>query len=82
MNNKPNRNNLSQLERANAILVDLRPNITPQDREEAQKELNLSEPTVTRYLLGYSKKIDTALGLIQFFQKRISDREKKLQNVA
>jgi hypothetical protein len=63
-------------------LIGLRPDITSQDREDAQKELNLSEPTVTRYLNGEAKKIDTALDLIQFFKGKISERERKLQGAA
>lgn len=82
MVNKINQNNPSQIEKANAILIDLRPNITPQDRDEAQKELNLSEPTITRYLNGEAKKIETALDMIEFFQRRILERDKKLQGAA
>jgi hypothetical protein len=82
MVNKINQNNPSQIEKANAILIDLRPNITPQDRDEAQKELNLSEPTITRYLNGEAKKIETALDMIEFFQRRILERDKKLQGVS
>jgi hypothetical protein len=68
----------SQLEKANAILNELRPNVTSKDREDAQKKLDLSAPTVNRYLLGEAKNIDTAIRLIQFFKKRIEDREREL----
>ena len=69
----------SQLERANAILQELRPNVTEQDRKDAIKELDLSEPTVKRYLLGDAKNIDTALLLIGFFKGRIAKRELALK---
>lgn len=82
MVNKSKQNTQSQLERANAILIDLRPNITPEDRDEAMKKLDLSVPTLSRYLNGEAKKIGTALNLIEFFNEKISDREKKLQEVA
>jgi hypothetical protein len=73
-----NQNTGSQIDRANNILLQLKPNVTAQDREDAQKELNLGEATVNRYLLGEGRKVETALDLIEFFQKRIEDREKKL----
>lgn len=72
----------SQLEKANSILIGLKPNITTQDREAAQKELDLGEATVNRYLLGTGKKIHTALDLIDFLKKRIADRERKLAGAA
>ncbi|MFL5809222.1 MAG: hypothetical protein ACJ749_06845 [Flavisolibacter sp.] len=81
MVNKSKQNAQSQLERATAILIDLRPDITSEDRDEAMKKLDLSEPTLSRYLNGEAKKIGTALNLIEFFQKRISDREKKLDAI-
>jgi hypothetical protein len=71
-------NHLSQIDKANAILLELKPNITTTDREEAQKELELSMPTIIRYLNGDAKKIDTAMVLIGFFKERIQKREKEL----
>jgi hypothetical protein len=82
MSSDKKQNIQTQLDRANAILNDLRPNVTAQDREDAQKELDLSPATVNRYILGEGKRIDTALDLIEFFQKRIKGREKKLAGAA
>jgi hypothetical protein len=72
----------TQIEKAAAILKELYPNITATDRDEATKELELSEPTVNRYLTGHVKKVETAIDLIEFFKKRINEREKKLDKVA
>lgn len=78
MQKKRNQNIQNQIDRANLILNELRPNVTAQDRDDAQKVLDLSPATVDRYLLGQAKKINIALDLIEFLQKRIVDREKKL----
>lgn len=82
MSTTENQNTPTQIERANNILLDIKPNVTAQDREDAQKELELGEATVNRYLIGEGKKIDTALALIEFFQGRILERERKLQGAA
>lgn len=82
MSTTENQNTPTQLDRANAILLDLKRDITTQDREEAQKELDLGEATVSRYLIGEGKKIETVLALIEFFRKRIEDRDKKLEGAA
>lgn len=68
----------SQIEAANKTLSDLRLNVTASDRGAAQKELDLSEPTITRYLNGKAKQVDTAINLIKFFRKRIAEREREL----
>lgn len=72
----------TQLEKANAILTQLNPNITAQDRVDAQKELELSEPTVKRYLIGQAKEIDTAIRMINFLRGRIKQRDEALKTVA
>jgi transcriptional antiterminator len=82
MSTEKNQNIPTQIERANTILLDLKPNVTAQDREDAQQELNMGEATVSRYLTGEGKKIETALGLIEFFQRRILERERKLEGAA
>lgn len=77
-----NQKTTSQLDRANNVLLELKRDVTTQDRDEAQRELNLGQATVNRYLIGEGKKIDVAMLLIEFFQKRISDRDRKLKSVA
>lgn len=66
----------SQLQRANEALVSLAPTITTSDRQEAMKEY--SEFTLYQYLKGQGKNLDTAISLLQFFRKRIEGREKVL----
>lgn len=78
MKSKVTQNAKTQIDKANGLLLELVPEITATDRDMAQKELDLSEPTITRYLNGKAKKIDTALELIKFFKKRIADRERAL----
>ncbi len=69
----------NQISTANNILKQLRTNITAQDKEAAIQGLELGEATVTRYLNGEAKKIETALDLIKFFRGRIADRDRELQ---
>lgn len=66
----------SQLERANDALVELAPSVTRSDREAAMKKY--SEFTIVQYLKGRGKRLDTAMALLQFFRRRIDDREKDL----
>lgn len=72
----------AQLVKAAGILQDLDQNITKLDRKAALRELNVVEATVRRYLKGKGTDIDTALRIIDFFKKRIEERERKLNEVA
>jgi len=65
----------TQLEKANEALMELRPNITATDRQEALKR-GFGIATVKNYLIGKGSNLDTAVRLLQFFRKRIEDREK------
>lgn len=78
MISKVSQNVKSQIGAANETLTDLRLNITAKDRAAAQKELDLSEPTITRYLNGKAKRIEVAINLIKFFRERIAEREREL----
>lgn len=78
MISKVSQNVKSQIGAANETLTDLRLNITAKDRAAAQKELDLSEPTITRYLHGKAKRIEVAINLIKFFRERIAEREREL----
>lgn len=68
----------TQLQQASAVLSELRPLITTEDRKLAVKDLDLSDLTISRYLKGEAKKLDTAMKLIGLFRKRIEEREKAL----
>lgn len=65
-------------------LQELSKNITLEDREDAQKKMPISRPTLDRYLKGEVIKIGTATRLIKFFDKRTIARIKDLEqsNVA
>lgn len=66
----------SQLDRTNEALKKLSANVTTDDRREAMK--TWSESTIVDYLNGRGKNLNTAIKVLQFFQKRIKDREKVL----
>lgn len=72
MANKQN----TQLAKANSALVELSKNVSTQDRQEAMKQY--SEFTIVQYLNGRGKNVDTAVTLLTFFRKRISDRDKAI----
>lgn len=65
----------TQLDRANEALMELKTNISASDRQEALK-LGFSEATVNMYLINRGTNLDTTMTLLQFFKKRIEDREK------
>ena len=64
----------SQLARANNALKALAANVTTKDREEAPA----SPFTIVQYLKGRGKDLGTAMTLLEFFRKRIADRERLL----
>jgi hypothetical protein len=74
--NKMQKEQKSQLERASEQLIELAPKITTSDRQEAMQ--TYSEFTVVQYLKGRGKNLDTAIKLLQFFRKKIEDRNKVL----
>lgn len=71
--------NNSQLDKANEVLKGLAINVTKSDKLQAHSRLKLSiRWTIEPYLIGEAKDLDIAMRLIEFFQKRIEDRNKKL----
>lgn len=66
-----------QIKKANDVLLELKPNISTEDREAAENVLDLGVNTVNRYLTGKAKKLDIALKLIKFFKQRIKEREQE-----
>ena len=65
----------SQLEQANDLLISLSPSVTTEDRKKAKVELDLSDFTISQYLNGNGRNLDTAMKFIGFFRKRIEDRQ-------
>lgn len=72
MTNQPT----GQLQQANDALLLISINVTAQDRQEAMKRY--SGHTVSHYLRGNGRNLDTALYLLKLFSGRISEREKEL----
>jgi hypothetical protein len=70
--------NTTQLSKAKASLAAMLPSITAEDRAEAIKELGTTKETLSRYLTGNARSVDTSIRFIKFFKKRIEDREKVL----
>ncbi len=53
-------------------------NITPKEKAEAMVSLEISKPTLDKYLKGGMIKIETATKLIQFLTEKVNDRTKVL----
>ena len=76
MKNKESKK-VSQLDRANEALKELKQNVTSEDR----KDCGFSEPIIVAYLKGEGRDLATAMTLLRFFRKRINEREKELNGV-
>lgn len=74
--------NISQLDKANEVLKGLAINVTTEDRKAACTKLSMHRITVGQYLFGEARDLDKAMSLIEFFQNRIGDRDKKLSRTA
>lgn len=64
----------TQQQQANEALMALAINVSTSDRKEALN--SYSEFTIIQYLKGRGKDLDTAMALLEFFRKRIADRNK------
>jgi hypothetical protein len=69
---------MTQLDKANEILVALSVNVTTEDRKAIISEGILAEPYMIKYLKGNGTDLDTAMTLIRFIRKRIADRDLEL----
>ena len=54
-------------------------NVTPKDKVEAEK--HFSRPTIDKYLSGDVTKLQTAIDLIKFFDKKVNDRIKSISKM-
>lgn len=73
----------TQLDKANQVLKDMAINVTTEDRNDAMKELDIkARSTVWGYLNGKGQDLDTAMKLIEFFQPRILERNRKLSRAS
>ena len=66
----------TQLEKANAELLELAPIITRDDRREVL--IHYSNFTLIQYTKGRGKNLDTAIKLIKLFRARIEKRDEFL----
>lgn len=60
-------------------LKTLEPEITAEDRKEAETTLKVSAPTIHKYLNGDVPKPEFGLLLFEFFKGRISDRMERIR---
>jgi len=68
----------AQIKNGNDALVLLKNMITAGDRKAAMKTFSMNAATLSRYLHGQGRNIDRIDGLLQFFNKRIEERNKRL----
>jgi predicted ester cyclase len=59
-------------------LKELATMVTEEDRLTAALEHHCSYTTIIRYLAGEAKKLDFAIKLIQFFNKRVQERQRTI----
>jgi hypothetical protein len=78
MEQKDNVKREGQRERLSTILQQLAPDVTTEDRAEAVKACKVDKATISRYLAGDVRNLDTAIKLLQFFRVRIQKREKAI----
>lgn len=73
-----NTNNGTQKARLNEALLNVKVDVSPKDRKDCASHLNISEPTLKRYLTGNIGDIDIASAILQFLKNRIAKREETL----
>lgn len=67
-----------QISTAAEILKDMKKDLSAGDRKAARSELGLSGTTISEYLAGRIRDLDTATKLVVFFRKKIDNRKKLL----
>lgn len=65
-----------QIDRLNEVLIDLKPDVTTEDKVLAAKKYKIHVVSVGRYLNGQGTDSDTTANLIFFFKDRIAQRDK------
>jgi hypothetical protein len=59
-------------------LIKLAANITNEDKDNAEKEIPVSRPTLDKYLKGDVVKLDIAVKLIKFLSARVKKNQKSI----
>jgi hypothetical protein len=67
-----------QIDKARQVLMTLAINVSTDDKQEAERETGLHQKTIREYLKGRGTDLDTATKLVQFFKRRIADRDREL----
>lgn len=62
-------------------LLKIAPNVTSNDRTKCAKELKISKQTICYYLNGRVTNNDKGLKILEYFIKRIDDRQKEIQQL-
>lgn len=66
----------TQAERLSKELVNIKPDVTANDRKRIESELGYSKGTISNYLSGNVDNSDTAVNILTFLRGRIAEREK------
>lgn len=72
--------NIKELLKEKILL--LNKNVTPEERAEAEKVIEISRPTLEKYLSGDIVKIETATRLVKFLNKKVQKRLTEINGMA
>lgn len=62
-------------------LIRIAPEVTALDKRECVKKIKVSKVTICYYLTGRVTNNDKALQVLEFFKKRIKDRQVEIQKL-
>ena len=69
---------LTQKERIASLLMAINKNVTEKDRADFLSGNGTTRSTLSNYMNGKVANLDLAVKMLQFFQKRIAEREELL----
>lgn len=78
---KPQIKKMTQIERLNEELKNIKPNVSFNDKVEFSKKEAVHVNTVSNYLGGEAKDADIAVKMLKFFAKKIAARNKVLESI-
>lgn len=71
----------TQAEKIGKALIALKPNVSKEDRRDYRQHANCSEQLIVLYLKGEVKSLSIGLDMLEFFTKKIAEREQKLNQI-
>lgn len=71
---------MTQKEIIGKALKELKPNVTAEDRKAYMLEYGCTPGSIVWYLNGDVKDADTGVQILEFFSKRIAERNEKINN--